>query len=155
MKTGVHTSGFLPVIQRSVYFSNVGFEAPVHTNVIKLKPISWALYSPQHELLYNRSFFRILCVKKFLQVLVEDGELISGIICKKSVGASAGSLLHIVFLEQGFAEAGLFYGDIQTVVNNWLLIEGHSIGIGDTIADPQTYIDIQETIKKAKVIKLA
>ncbi len=83
--------------------------------------------------------------------MVEDGELISGIICKKSLGASSGSILHIAFLEQGFTEAGLFYGDIQTVVNNWLLIEGHSIGIGDTIADPQTYVDIQETIKKAKV----
>ena len=37
------------------------------------------------------------------------------------------------------------------MINNWLLIEGHSIGIADTIADPQTYIDIQDTIKKAKV----
>ncbi len=82
---------------------------------------------------------------------MEDGELISGIVCKKSLGASSGSLLHICFLEQGFHEAGLFYGDIQTVVNNWLLIEGHSIGIGDTIADPQTYVDIQDTIKKAKM----
>jgi len=27
---------------------------------------------------------------------------------------------------------------------------GHSIGIGDTIADPQTYQEIQKTIKKAK-----
>lgn len=51
----------------------------------------------------------------------------------------------------GFEPAGLLYGNIQTVINNWLLIEGHSIGIGDTIADPQTYIDIQDTIKKAKV----
>lgn len=84
-------------------------------------------------------------------MLVEDGELISGIICKKSLGAAAGSILHIVFLEEGFEKAGLFYGHIQTVVNNWLLIEGHSIGIGDTIADPQTYADIQATIKKAKV----
>lgn len=48
--------------------------------------------------------------------------------------------------------AGEMYGHIQTLVNNWLLLEGHSIGIGDTIADPQTYIDIQDTIKKAKVI---
>jgi hypothetical protein len=46
--------------------------------------------------------------------------------------------------------AGELYGNIQTVVNNWLLIEGHSIGIGDTIADQQTYHDIQETIRKAK-----
>jgi DNA-directed RNA polymerase II subunit RPB1 len=27
---------------------------------------------------------------------------------------------------------------------------GHSIGIGDTIADPQTYLEIQKAIKKAK-----
>ena len=47
-------------------------------------------------------------------------------------------------------ENGKFYGNIQTVVNNWLLLEGHSIGIGDTIADPQTYADIITTIKKAK-----
>ena len=46
---------------------------------------------------------------------------------------------------------GEFYGNIQTVVNNWLLLEGHSIGIGDTIADASTYEDIQDTIKKAKV----
>lgn len=83
--------------------------------------------------------------------MIEDGELISGIVCKKTVGTSAGSLVHIVTLEMGFEEAGLFYGNIQTVINNWLLLEGHSIGIGDTIADPNTYIEIQNTIKKAKV----
>lgn len=31
----------------------------------------------------------------------------------------------------------------------WISI-GHSIGIGDTIADPQTYQEIQKAIKKAK-----
>ena len=39
---------------------------------------------------------------------------------------------------------------MQTVVNSWLTVEGHSIGIGDTIADAQTYKDIQDQIKKAK-----
>ncbi|XP_039291023.1 DNA-directed RNA polymerase II subunit RPB1 [Nilaparvata lugens] len=29
-------------------------------------------------------------------------------------------------------------------------VSGHSIGIGDTIADPQTYLEIQKAIKKAK-----
>jgi len=53
-------------------------------------------------------------------------------------------------MELGHEICGRFYGNIQTVVNNWLLYEGHSIGIGDTIADPQTYKDIQDTIKKAK-----
>ena len=83
--------------------------------------------------------------------MVEDGELVSGILCKKSLGASGGSLLHIVYLEQGYEQAGEFYANIQVVVNNWLLIEGHTIGIGDTIADSQTYSKIQDAIKKAKV----
>lgn len=29
-------------------------------------------------------------------------------------------------------------------------LPGHSIGIGDSIADAKTYLDIQNTIKKAK-----
>uniref|UniRef100_A0A1B6E299 DNA-directed RNA polymerase subunit n=1 Tax=Clastoptera arizonana TaxID=38151 RepID=A0A1B6E299_9HEMI len=84
------------------------------------------------------------------KVMVEHGELVMGILCKKTLGTSAGSLLHICFLELGHEVCGRFYGNIQTVVNNWLLLEGHSIGIGDTIADPQTYLEIQKAIKKAK-----
>lgn len=87
----------------------------------------------------------------FVQVLIEDGEHIAGILCKKSLGTSAGSLVHIVYLEQGPETAKEFYGDIQKLVNNWLLVEGHSIGIGDCIADNETYQEIQETIKKSKV----
>jgi len=103
--------------------------------------------------------------------MVEHGELVMGILCKSTLGTSAGSLLHICFLELGHEVCGRFYGNIQTVVNNWLLYEGkililyifimfltiffianigHSIGIGDTIADPQTYLEIQKAIKKAK-----
>jgi DNA-directed RNA polymerase II subunit RPB1 len=36
------------------------------------------------------------------------------------------------------------------VINNWLLLDGHSIGIEDTIADKETYKDIQETIRRAR-----
>ena len=39
---------------------------------------------------------------------------------------------------------------LQTTINSWLTIEGHSIGIGDAIADAQTYSDIQNQIRKAK-----
>lgn len=84
------------------------------------------------------------------KVLIEHGVLISGIVCSKTVGSASGSLLHVVFNELGQEIAGAFYGHIQTVVNNWLLLEGHTIGIGDTIADPLTYEDIQDTIRKAK-----
>ena len=84
------------------------------------------------------------------KVMVECGELVMGILCKKTLGTSAGSLLHICMLELGHEVCGEFYCNIQLVINNWLLLEGHSIGISDTIADPQTYVEIQRTIKKAK-----
>jgi len=84
------------------------------------------------------------------KVIVDNSQLISGILCKKTLGTSAGSIIHLVFMEHGHEECGKFYGNIQTVVNNWLLIEGHSIGIGDAIADPGTYQKIQQSIKEAK-----
>ncbi|KAL8559172.1 DNA-directed RNA polymerase II subunit RPB1 [Nucella lapillus] len=83
-------------------------------------------------------------------VLVEDGELVMGMLCKKSLGTSAGSLLHVVVLEKGHQAAGALYGAIQKLVNHWLMTEGLSIGIQDTIADRQTYTDIQATILDAK-----
>lgn len=68
------------------------------------------------------------------QVIVENGELIMGILCKKSLGTSAGSLVHISYLEMGHDITRLFYSNIQTVVNNWLLIEGktHSCPVRNT-----------------------
>ena len=86
-----------------------------------------------------------------LQVLVEHGELICGILSKDTLGNKSGSLMHVIAMEFDHEVARSFYGNIQTVVNNYLLLEGHSIGIGDTIADQFTYNDIQKTIRQAKV----
>ena len=47
------------------------------------------------------------------RVLIENGELLMGIICKKTLGASAGSLVHVSQLENGHEENGKFYGNIQ------------------------------------------
>ncbi|CAF1484525.1 unnamed protein product [Rotaria sp. Silwood1] len=69
------------------------------------------------------------------KVLIENGRLLSA---------------HIVFMECGHHIAGQLYYHIQLVVNNWLMLEGHSFGIADTITDQQTYETIQATIKKAK-----
>ena len=90
---------------------------------------------------------RVVCP----QVLIENGVLLSGILSKDTLGNKAGSLLHIITMEWGHEVARAFYGNVQLLVNNYLLIEGHSIGIGDTIADSVTYNDIQRAIRQAKV----
>ncbi|KAK3699426.1 hypothetical protein QZH41_018587, partial [Actinostola sp. cb2023] len=84
------------------------------------------------------------------RVLIEHGELLSGIVCKKTLGTSSGSLTHVIAMELTHEVAREFFGTTQCVVNNWLLIEGHSIGIGDCIADSDTYDEIQKATRKAK-----
>ncbi|KAG8902646.1 DNA-directed RNA polymerase II subunit rpb1 [Tulasnella sp. 403] len=84
-------------------------------------------------------------------MLIENGEILYGVVDKKTVGAVQGGLVHVTFREKGpEACRGLFTG-LQKVVNYWLFHNGFSIGIGDTIADKSTMAHITERIAKAKV----
>ncbi|KAG5542486.1 hypothetical protein RHGRI_022133 [Rhododendron griersonianum] len=83
-------------------------------------------------------------------VRIEKGEVISGTLCKKTLGTSTGSLIHVIWEEVGPDAARKFLGHTQWLVNYWLLQNGFSIGIGDTIADAATMEKINETISKAK-----
>ena len=98
--------------------------------------------------LFNPTFRHISVADT--RVLIENGKLICGIVCKKTVGASAGSLIHTLFAEKGSDATKTFFSDVQRIVNQWIMIEGHSIGIGDTIADAGTYKDIQSQIRNSK-----
>ncbi|CAH9094797.1 unnamed protein product [Cuscuta epithymum] len=84
------------------------------------------------------------------QVRIEKGELLTGTLCKKSLGTSTGSLIHVIWEEVGPDAARKFLGHTQWLVNYWLLQNGFSIGIGDTIADAMTMKNICNTISDAK-----
>ncbi|KAM3078211.1 DNA-directed RNA polymerase II core subunit rpo21 [Clarireedia jacksonii] len=83
-------------------------------------------------------------------VMIREGELMFGLLTKKNVGASGGGIVHIVFNEQGSDAAMAFFNGCQRVVNYWLLHNGFSIGIGDTIPNQQTIKRIEEAIAKQK-----
>jgi DNA-directed RNA polymerase II subunit RPB1 len=83
-------------------------------------------------------------------VFIDDGELMFGLLIKKNVGASAGGIIHIIFNEQGPDAAMAFFNGCQRVVNYWLLHNGFSIGIGDTIPDKATIEKIEEAITTQK-----
>ncbi|KAK9808301.1 hypothetical protein WJX73_009827 [Symbiochloris irregularis] len=85
------------------------------------------------------------------QILISDGMLITGTLDKKTLGASEGSLIHVIWMEEGPEAARAFLSQCQYLTNYWLLQHGFSIGIGDTVADPDTMKDISETINKAKM----
>lgn len=83
-------------------------------------------------------------------MLVVKGKIMYGVVNKKTIGASAGGLIDIIFKEKGPYVCRDFFGNIQKVVNFWLLHNGFSIGIGDTIADADTMKTITETIEEAR-----
>jgi len=83
-------------------------------------------------------------------VRIEQGEIIQGIIDKRTVGSSQGSLIHVTWVEYGPMVCAKLFTEIQKVVNHWLLHNGFSIGIGDGIASGRTLLEIERTIKNAK-----
>ena len=83
-------------------------------------------------------------------VRVERGELITGIMCKKSMGSGGGGLIHTIWEEWGPTAARDFVSQVQWLLNYWLLHHGFTIGISDTIADDGTMGEINDTITKAK-----
>ncbi|KAI5859082.1 DNA-directed RNA polymerase II subunit [Tricharina praecox] len=83
-------------------------------------------------------------------LLVHGGELMFGLLNKKAVGQAQQSLIHIIYNEKGWRRCMEFFNGCQTVVNYWLLHNGFSIGIGDTIPDAATIAKIAETVRSKK-----
>ena len=54
---------------------------------------------------------------------------------KKTVGATQGGLVRVVFCMKGPEATTKLFSGLQMVVNHWPFHDGFSIGIGDTIAD--------------------
>ena len=84
------------------------------------------------------------------KVVIQNGELMTGILCKRTVGTSQNSLVHVIWKDHGPEKTRDFFDGCQRIVNNWLLTNGFSIGIGDMIADEKTSENILETINTAK-----
>ena len=83
-------------------------------------------------------------------VLISGGELMYGLLNKKIVGATGGGVIHVIYNEKGWEAATNFFNGAQTVVNYWLLHNGFSIGIGDTIPDRETISRIESAVNKQK-----
>ncbi|KAJ7944104.1 DNA-directed RNA polymerase subunit [Quillaja saponaria] len=92
-------------------------------NLIIPKRINLIRYSSWHSETENGSITPGDTV-----VRIEKGELLTGALCKKTLGASAGSLVHVIWEEVGPDAARKFLGQTQWLVNYWLLQNAFSIG---------------------------
>ncbi|KAJ9056799.1 DNA-directed RNA polymerase II core subunit rpo21 [Entomophthora muscae] len=85
------------------------------------------------------------------RVEIVNGEIIAGIICKRTVGAAAGGLIHTIYNELGEVPTTRFLNGTQTLVNYWFMQNSFSIAIGDMIADRETMKKVNQSIADAKI----
>ncbi|KAK3674120.1 DNA-directed RNA polymerase II core subunit rpo21 [Recurvomyces mirabilis] len=86
-------------------------------------------------------------------LLVQNGELVLGRMVKKIVGASQGGVVHYIFNDNekdGPRAAVDFFNAAQRIVCYWLLHNGFSVGIGDTVPGPEMAADIEAAVNKEK-----
>lgn len=81
---------------------------------------------------------------------IQNGELIWGRITKKIVGASPGTVVHFIYNDKGPEATVEFFNAAQRIVAYWLLHNGFSVGIGDTIPDDKMAQEIEGAIQKEK-----
>jgi len=85
------------------------------------------------------------------EVIICDGELLSGILCKKSLGTSSGGIVHKIWTEGSPEDACDFISNVQFLCNMWLEENGFSVGISDCVFDQTERVGaiVSECIREA------
>jgi DNA-directed RNA polymerase II subunit RPB1 len=71
-------------------------------------------------------------------VVIQNGQLLQGVLCKKTLGTSSGGIVHVTCKYLNNTRAINFMSDCQRVINSWLEGQGISIGISDCKIDSVT-----------------
>jgi DNA-directed RNA polymerase II subunit RPB1 len=76
-------------------------------------------------------------------VLIENGVHVSGALCKATLGAVAGGLVHRIFTTAGPRATLRFLSDFQRVVYTWLPTAGLTVGLTDCVPPISTTLAIK------------
>ena len=83
-------------------------------------------------------------------ITVQNGYYCDGEMCKKTLGTSEKGLIHTLWLKYGVEVTRLFMSNIQYICNHWILHNGFTVGIGDTITSKQVQVDVRKTIEESE-----
>lgn len=73
------------------------------------------------------------------RIILANGELMCGSLCKKTLGTSAGGIVHVLVRDWGFKRAGQFVSDAQRLLREYMMIRGFSVGVGDCVMGEETH----------------
>jgi DNA-directed RNA polymerase II subunit RPB1 len=83
------------------------------------------------------------------RVFIRDGELLSGILCGKTVGSTAGSIIHIAANDYPREELVRFVDDAQAVAREFLMERSCSIGIENIMVKKGTKKQVDQVLQMA------
>jgi DNA-directed RNA polymerase II subunit RPB1 len=81
-------------------------------------------------------------------IIIQDGQLLTGRLCKESLGAVSGGIIQRGIKVIGTSKVLEFMSDCQRLVNHWLIHQGFSIGVADCIVDNKSRKQIDQVVKK-------
>jgi DNA-directed RNA polymerase II subunit RPB1 len=79
-------------------------------------------------------------------VFIKHGELLTGRLCKKTLGATSGGIIHVTCKMLDSQVALHFMSDCQRVINVWMEGYGFSVGVSDCITDQKTRVNITRAV---------
>lgn len=89
-------------------------------------------------------------VKKNGKVIFEirDGEIVTGILDKKSLSTARNSIVHYVWDKYGADATQNFIDDSQRLILNYLMLQGQTVSFKDTIANKKMEKNVNALIKQ-------
>jgi DNA-directed RNA polymerase II subunit RPB1 len=98
----------------------------------------------------TKPYDKLLCHRD-RQVIIQNGQLISGTCDKGIIGAMRGGIIHQIALDYGDACAQKFIDQLYCILSVWLSLHGYSIGLNDCTIDNENKKKIQGIIERAKI----
>lgn len=83
-------------------------------------------------------------------VVIEKGILIRGMLCKVTLGATSGGIVHSMYHSFGPQRTAEFLSDTQRLINRWLVHRGFSIRLSDCEPKDSTREEVALAVKLAE-----
>ncbi len=84
-------------------------------------------------------------------VVIENGELLQGIVDKTIYQNRTKGLIHSIYNDCSPHETRIFFDNTQKLICDWLVLSGFSVGISDLIVDDATTVNLKKTIHDMKI----
>ena len=81
-------------------------------------------------------------------VVIRRGVLCAGSLCKKTMGTSAGGIIHVLVKDFGNNVAANFISDAQRILVEFMQVRGFSVGIGDCMMPRDTHDKVNASINR-------